>query len=514
MTSLYSLSMAAFTFVHAADLHLDTPFEGIARTAPEIAAALRDASLEAWDRLVDLAIDRDAAFLLLAGDIYDGEERGVRAQLRLLRGLERLSEHDIQALVVHGNHDPLSGWSAIRHWPAGVTVFGHDAVGAVGIERHGHRLATVHGISFARRETTENLARRFRRGPEPGIHIGLLHCNVGSNVTHAPYAPCSLDDLRRAAMDYWALGHIHQHQCLLEDGPWVVYAGSLQGRSPKPGELGPKGAVVVEAADDRVTRVEHVPLDSVRFVADSIDITALDDLGALRGHLIERARTLRTVHGDRGLLVRTTLEGHGPVHTDLAAPGAVEALTAELRELFAGDAPFLFWERLRDTTRPALDRDALRERDDFAGELLRFADALRTDPARLRALAARHLEAVDATRLPDGINSITTMPAAALAELLDVATDQALTLVAGEPDAESTAGESADEASAETTAATASKTTAEATTKATTEATAKTTDEARDAAGRTTRSTVSGPGAGDTDDTDNDDTDDGEVGAS
>lgn len=109
--------MGTFRFVHAADLHLDTPFEGIGRVAPQIAEALRDASLNAWDALVRLTIDRDAAFLLLAGDIYDGAERGVRAQLRFVRGLERLAEHRIQTFIVHGNHDPLDGWSAIRKWP-------------------------------------------------------------------------------------------------------------------------------------------------------------------------------------------------------------------------------------------------------------------------------------------------------------------------------------------------------------------------------------------------------------
>jgi hypothetical protein len=130
-----------------------------------------------------------------------------------------------------------------------------------------------------------------------------------------------------------------------------------------------------------------------------------------------------------------TLEGHGPVHTDLAGPGAVDDLTTDLRELFADDVPFLYWERLRDATRPVLDHGALRRRDDFAGELVRFAGALRADPGRLRALATRHLEVVDGTRLPDGVDSVATMPEEALAELLDAATEQALALVAGEPDA-------------------------------------------------------------------------------
>ena len=109
-----------FRFIHAADLHLDTPFQGVAGPAPEVATALYEASLQAWDNVVDLAIEREAAFVLIAGDIYDGADRGVRAQLRFLAGLKRLDEAGIRSFVVHGNHDPLDGWSAIREWPAGV----------------------------------------------------------------------------------------------------------------------------------------------------------------------------------------------------------------------------------------------------------------------------------------------------------------------------------------------------------------------------------------------------------
>src|SRR3989304_3453460 len=116
--------MNRFSFVHAADLHLDAPFEGVGRVPPAVAELLRDASLDAWDALVRLTVERGAALLLLAGDIYDGEERGVRAQVRFRGGLETLAAHGVQVCIVHGNHDPLEGWSAIDVWPPWVFVFG------------------------------------------------------------------------------------------------------------------------------------------------------------------------------------------------------------------------------------------------------------------------------------------------------------------------------------------------------------------------------------------------------
>src|SRR5580698_10557440 len=235
-----------FRFIHAADLHLDTPFAGLGRVSPEIAGRLRDASLEAFDALVRMAIERKAAFVIFAGDIYDSADRGVRAQLRFLRGVARLGEHGITVFVAHGNHDPMDGWSAVRRLPENLVVFGSDAVERHTMGREDEPWAHVYGISYPRRDVTENLALRFQRTEAPGLHIGVLHANVGNQPEHPAYSPCTVADLGAAGMDYWALGHIHQYQRLAEGRPWIVYPGSLQ--AMKSSELGPRGAVVVEVA--------------------------------------------------------------------------------------------------------------------------------------------------------------------------------------------------------------------------------------------------------------------------
>ena len=369
--------MRRFRFIHASDLHLDTPFEGIRQVAPQVADALRDASLEAWDALVDLTIEQEAAFLLLAGDIYDGAERGVRSQLRFLRGLERLTQRGIQVFVVHGNHDPLDGWSAIQRFPDGVKVFGTE-VDAAPVEHGGERVATVYGISYPTRDVTENLALRFRREPGPGLNIGLLHCNAGNNPEHAPYSPCSLDDLRAARMDYWALGHIHQHQVLDRD-PWIVYAGNLQGRSPKHSEQGEKGAVVVEVQGGRVQGVRFVALDRVRYITFSQDVSEAQGLPDVARELRASATKHRAAHPGRGLVLRATLTGRGGPHGDLRRPGAIEELHEDIRGDAEGERPFLWWESIRDETTGALDRDAIRARGDFSAELLNVSQALMSE---------------------------------------------------------------------------------------------------------------------------------------
>jgi DNA repair exonuclease SbcCD nuclease subunit len=382
--------VSRFRFVHAADLHLDTPFEGVGRTDPAVREALRDASLDAWDDLVSLTIDRQAEFLLLAGDIYDGSERGVRAQLRFRRGLERLAEHGIQAFVVHGNHDPVAGWSAVQTWPATVKIFGSAMVESFAVERDGRRLATVHGISYARPDTTENLVLRFARGSEPGFHVGLLHCNVGGNAEHAPYSPCTLDELRRAGMDYWALGHIHKRQ-VLHEHPFIVYPGNLQGRGTKTSEAGAKGATVVDVADGQIAAIEFAPVDRIRFVRCSVDISRCKDVAQLQKAIEREGATLRAAHAERGLLVSVALTGRDGPRGDLKRPGVIDDLLRDLRHQADGLEPFLWWHDLSDRTRLALDRPVIRSRGDFGAEIVRGVEALAADAERRAAFIARAL---------------------------------------------------------------------------------------------------------------------------
>lgn len=381
----------SFCFVHAADLHLDTPFSGIGELAPRVADALRDASLDAFDNLVELAVERSAAFVVLSGDIYDGPERGVRAQLRFLRGLQRLNDRGIRSFVAYGNHDPVgSGWSAIREWPELVTEFGQGTVGEVTVEWEGRDVATVHGISFGQRHETGNLAQRFERGDGPGIHVGVLHANVGGNEDHDPYAPCTLEDLIETGLDYWALGHIHQRQVLHEGDPWVVYPGNLQGRSPKPSERGSKGAYVVEVDGGTILEPEFVALDKVRF--EQLKVTAGDDdLPTLERRLLEKGEEHLAASEGRSLLLRCVLTGSGSIHRDLARRNALAEMLEDMRRETVDDFPFLWWESLIDRTVPGLDLEAIRGRGDFSAALLARVDEIAGSQEAMAAFSAQAL---------------------------------------------------------------------------------------------------------------------------
>jgi len=417
--------MTSFRFVHAADLHLDTPFQGVAQPAPAVAEALRDASLAAWDELVELTLREQAAFLLLAGDIYDGAERGMRAQFRFLHGLERLADARVPVFIVHGNHDPLGeGWSGIERWPETVKVFGSDQVTAASAERDGTTLATVHGISYAQRAVSDNLAARFPSPDDHGLQVALLHCNAGGNAEHEAYSPCSVAQLLDAGYQYWALGHIHRRQSLGSGKVAIEYPGDLQGRSAKASELGEKGALVVEASGHRLQPVRFATCDRVRFAVVEADIATLGDMTHVRDALLDDLARLQTQHGGCGLLLRGRLSGRGGLHTDLRRPDALPALLDELRAACNSEAPFVWWDALSDQTRSPIDREAIARRGDLSAELLHLGAALATDQEARRGFLEAALAEGPGRQLPEESRAPDDAEAVALlAEAEDLALD-------------------------------------------------------------------------------------------
>lgn len=411
-------SSSDFTFVHAADLHLDTPFKGLSETAPHVGEALREASLEAFDDLVELCIEREAAFLVVAGDVYDGSERGLRAQLRFRNGLQRLAEAGISCFVAHGNHDPIEeGWSAVTSWPERVHVFGHGSVESFTVKRDGAVIATVHGTSYARRDTSENLSERFKGVRGAGLNVAVLHCAVtGASEGHASYSPCSLEDLRSHAFDYWALGHVHAHSVLSKGpsdaGGYVVYSGDLQARSPKQSELGAKGAVVVDVREGKVHSLEHIACDRVRFAVLEVDIGSCEGAGDVVEELIGAAAEELDRAEGRSLVLRARLSGRSNAHEELRR-GSSDLLRV-LREGSDATIPFSWWNRVDDASLPPVDFDVLRKGDDFLADLLSVCDELGNGlseadveellgkmPRELRRLASAIVEEIDPTELAE-----------------------------------------------------------------------------------------------------------------
>lgn len=371
--------MVPFRFVHAADLHLDSRFAGLSHIPGPIRNYLREAAFAALGRLVAVAVEEEADFVVISGDVYDSADSSLQSQLRFHEALTEFSKRGIAVYLIHGNHDPLDGPRLHMDLPEGVTVFGADVPEQVTAVRRsdGREAAVVSGLSYPTAKVTENTSLRYRRKEGNRLfHIALLHANVDGDPAHETYSPCTRRDLIDSGFDYWALGHIHTRR-ILHERPYIIYPGNIQGRSVK--ETGPKGCYVVDVDGGGIASLRFRELDEVRFLIRDISIDEMVRETEWIEAVEQSVEDIRALHPELMSVVRFRITGRGSVHRVLAEKGAVGDLLDELRRrealraeqgLFRG----LVWtEGFSLESGTEVDRERLLAEDSFLGEMMRVA---------------------------------------------------------------------------------------------------------------------------------------------
>lgn len=262
-----------FKFIHAADVHLDSPLRGLARYESAPAESIRDACRRAFENLVDLAIEEKAAFVLLAGDLYDGDWNDYSTGIFFSRQMGRLNDHNIRVFTAAGNHDAANRITKALDNPPNVTMLSSSKAETIKLDQF---MVAIHGQSFKEQHVYDNLAKDFPAALPGFFNIGLLHTSLDGREGHASYAPCSKDDLKAKGYHYWALGHIHNQEYVSED-PWIVFPGCIQGRHIR--ETGAKGCLLVTVNDASADPViEMRSLDVLRWHLCAIDLTDVEDM--------------------------------------------------------------------------------------------------------------------------------------------------------------------------------------------------------------------------------------------
>jgi len=369
-----------FKFIHAADIHLDSPLRGLSRYESAPVDAIRDACRRAFQNLVDLAIEEKVAFVLLAGDLYDGDWKDYSTGIFLSRQMGRLNRHDIQVFCVAGNHDAANRMTKALDTPSNMKMFSAGKVETVKLEA----LSTaIHGRSFKTRHVDENLAAGFC-GTEKGVfNIGLLHTSLDGREGHANYAPCSLDDLVSKGYQYWALGHIHKQEIVCKD-PFVVFPGCIQGRHIK--ESGPKGCVVVTVENETVKDIEKIPLDVLRWTHTQIDLTDIKERRDILEKIRETIEHEQKSADDRPLAMRIKLIGATKLSDQLAAfPEEFEQQIKALGAEIAGDQ--LWIERVENKTQGKDDLETALADENALGKLLKSIISTPNDVEMIDGLA-------------------------------------------------------------------------------------------------------------------------------
>jgi DNA repair protein SbcD/Mre11 len=368
-------------FFHAADLHVDSPLRGLDRYEGAPVDRLRGATRRALEHLVTACIEERVAFLLLAGDVFDGAWKDYSTGLFFGAQMTRLREAGIAVVLVRGNHDAQSEVVKALRLPENVKELSAKKPETFGVPGTN---VVVHGQSFAKRVTSDDLAMRYPDRQPGAINVGLLHTSVDGREGHEPYAPTSIATMRAKGYDYWALGHVHAREVLSED-PWVVFPGNLQGRHAR--ETGAKGASLVTIEHGHVAAVEHRSFDVVRWERVACDVSdASDPIDA-----VERVRAALAEHassaGDRVLAARVFVTG--ATKANAAIRRDLERFTGELRAAAAdilGDA--LFVEKVKIETRSFFDLAQVREEASAVGHLARRLEAIKSDDAEIASLAA------------------------------------------------------------------------------------------------------------------------------
>ena len=370
-------------FIHAADLHIDSPLRGLDRYDGAPVARLRTATRSAFERLIDKAIRERVDFLLLAGDIYDCDWQDFHTGLFFRGQLVRLERETIRVFIVQGNHDAQGVISKQLVLPPNVTVFSSRAAQTIRLD---DLSVAIHGRSFPERAVDEDLVPSYPP-PVPGFfNIGLLHTSLTGRAGHDTYAPTDLPTLSTKGYDYWALGHVHAREVIAER-PRIVFPGNLQGRHAK--ETGPKGCELVAVEAGRVES-EFVALDVVRWNQLIVSLDGVHRLEALGEAFRHAMEPVLTGARDRLHAVRVTLTGATELHrVEATQPGTLAAAMYGAAQDI-GEAE-VWIEQVRLDLSTPLDRARTAQRQDAVGELVRLVDSIVGDESDLLRWAQAEL---------------------------------------------------------------------------------------------------------------------------
>ena len=304
--------MLNFTFIHAADIHLDSPLKGLARYEGAPVERLRSATRDAFKNLVDLAIHEHVQFIIIAGDLYDGDWKDYNTGLFFANEMARLKHHHIPVYMIKGNHDAASIITKDIKLPDNVIIFDDKKCKSIFIDELG---VALHGQGFSTRAVKDNLTKNYPSKEDGYFNIGILHTSAVGREGHENYAPCTIEDMKGKGYDYWALGHIHKREFLCENNPVILFPGNIQSRHSK--ETGAKGCTLIKVTDGQIEDLNHVSLDVLRWEIIDIDASPLSGYDQLLELIEQRLEESLDAADGRMLAVRIIVTGSTTLYQEL-----------------------------------------------------------------------------------------------------------------------------------------------------------------------------------------------------
>lgn len=368
-----------FKFIHAADIHLDSPLRGLSRYETAPVESIRNACRKAFENLVDLAIDEKVSFILLAGDLYDGDWKDFNIGIFLSREMGKLAKHNIPVFAVAGNHDAQNKMTKALDTPGNLRIFSAENPESIVLKDLN---TIIHGRSFSWHNEKDNLAGEFPIAEKGRFNIGLLHTSLDGRPGHDNYAPCSVSDLQSKNYQYWALGHIHKMEYVRKD-PWIVFPGCIQGRNIR--ETGQKGCILAVVEDNKIKKISDYSLDVFRWAVSEIDISDLYEMNDLydktRKNIISR---IKEADGRR-LGIRIKFTGNSPLAEEILA--YPERFQYNIRALIAETAVDKVWlEKIDNEIKGRHDLSSVISNDTAFASMMRNILNIKNDPCEIEGL--------------------------------------------------------------------------------------------------------------------------------
>jgi len=354
-------TMKTVKFIHCADLHLDSPMTGLKYLPEKVFERLQQSTFKALATITEISIREEVDFVVISGDIFDGEDRSLRAQARLRNEMSRLQEKQIPVYLIHGNHDHLGGTWPKMDMPENVHVFGTD----VEVKRFSKQDGTsvhLYGFSYPRRHVTERWVEKYEKQTGADFHIGLLHGHFEGVSQHGMYAPFHIADLIAKQFDYWALGHIHKREILASEPP-VVYPGNPQGRSRK--ETGVKGCYLV-TLNESGAELAFQETNDVLWVEKEIDGMVVSNPGSLYD-LCKRTIAETRIEG-KGVVLTLEITNLDSSKLSLDS-GIVDEIMEALQEQESEEQDFVWVRKITLSKALQLTRSNPMIQGDFFNEL-------------------------------------------------------------------------------------------------------------------------------------------------
>lgn len=377
--------MAKLKFIHAADIHLGSSLRLRGQPPEEYKKLFRDAVSTGFKRIVDSSIKYEVDFLLLAGDVYDEEERSIIANRFFRQQCRRLNENGICVYMIAGNHDPLESHKEIFTLPDNVFSFSAEEVEERSvIDDNGRILAQILGQSYRNKFESRKMYSNFVSSNKGAFNIGLLHTQLdASNNNYVPVSKAELEE--KSSIDYWGLGHIHQCRIENKSHPVIAYPGVPQGRDF--GEAGLGGCLLVEVDSNHNVEYEFIPTSSLVWKRMEIKIDEgqdnipcnLSDLETMVSNKVRELtekipqipENLKVANNNwqdyfSGYILQLIIKGRGEIHNLLQKQKeeAVQSLSESLQQK-SFSSPLVWIDSIKIKTAASLPDDVLDQEDNL-----------------------------------------------------------------------------------------------------------------------------------------------------